>query len=178
MSRAASPLLRGRLTFLATFSGCAVLFGLAFHVWGAAFGVLYLHPVSAAGAWLLRSAGVPVAMDASGAAAGLCVLQLEQVTFHVKHECTGLSALLLFLAAVAAYPAPLAHRLRGVLAGVPAFFAYSATRLLVLGLIARHAPQWLGASHLYLMVLCNLGFMLFVWALWVNRVPTPSGSRR
>ena len=58
--------------------------------------------------------------------------------------------------------------------GVPTFFCYSVARLVVLAVIAMVAPQWMRFLHVYLLVLVNAGFLLWLWATWVNHLPDDS----
>lgn len=144
---------------------------LSFHQWESVFGAIYLYPISVASAMLLDFIGVPTVLDASRLAEGFCALATQKQLFHVKFECTGIFSLFVYVGVVAVYPTAVAHKAWGILAGIPAFFAYSAGRIVVLGVIGHLMPSWLRYSHIYLMVLLNLGFFLFLWAIWVNRSP-------
>ncbi|MFC1526479.1 hypothetical protein ACFL6X_06690 [Candidatus Latescibacterota bacterium] len=166
--------LRQGLGFCALFALYLAGLALIFDRLESVFGTLYLYPVSWAAAFLLDLVGVPVQLDSGPLAAGFCVLEMEAIVFHVTFECTGVFALLIYFAAVLAYPASVGSRAWGLLAGGPAFFAYSVARLLVLGVVARLAPDWTQFFHLYLLVFMNVGFMLFAWSSWVNRVAQPS----
>jgi hypothetical protein len=53
--------------------------------------------------------------------------------------------------------------------GIPAFFAYGVIRVLGLGIIGHLMPSWVSFFHIYLMGLLNLGFLIYLWAFWVNR---------
>jgi hypothetical protein len=44
----------------------------------------------------------------------------------------------------------------------------------VLAVIAMVAPQWMRFLHVYLLVLVNAGFLLWLWATWVNHLPDDS----
>jgi len=156
--------------FLLLFGVSVGLLALAFSRWQSFFDTAYLYPVSWTAANLLDLLGIGTRLDASSLSVGFCLLIFDETTFRVIHECTGLFACLVLLAALAAYPAPVRHKLLGLLLGLPAFFAYSALRLVVLGIIAHFQPAWIRFFHLYLMVLLNFGFMVFAWASWVEGV--------
>lgn len=161
--------LQHRLGFCAVFLACLALMALTFDRCEYLFSALYLYPMSHLVKILLCLVGVPTTLDAGPLNAGICVLTMERIIFHVKEECTGIFALFVYLAAVAAYPTSLARRIQGVLVGVPAFFAYSSLRLVLLGLIADLVPDWVRFFHVYLLVLTNIGFMLFLLASWASR---------
>jgi len=75
----------------------------------------------------------------------------------------------IFLAALGAYPASLGHKVYGALLSMPAFFAYGALRLVILGAIANSIPDLLRFFHLYFMVVLNLGFVMMLWITWIRR---------
>lgn len=130
-------------------------------------GYVYLYPISLTAATLLKAVGVPTALYLY-LDQGFCALQMQRHLFHVEYECTGVFSLCIYLATVGVYPTTWTARLWGFVVGVPAFFAYSALRLLGLGVVGHLVPAWIDFFHIYLMVLLNLGFLLFLWAFWVK----------
>jgi exosortase/archaeosortase family protein len=155
--------------FIARFAACMGLLALSFSLWERLFGTLYLYPISVSAATLLNWLGVPATLDATPLADGFCALDTGLHLFHIEFECTGIFSLFIYIGAVLVYPSSFAPKVWGILAGIPAFFAYSALRIVVLVLISHLVPAWVQFCHIYLMVLLNLGFFLFLWALWVNR---------
>ncbi len=160
---------RQQLFFLVRFALCVGGLVGVFHVAPGPFASLYLQPISWSTASVLSLIGLPTTIDASSLVDGFCVLETEFTLLRVEFECTGLFSLFVYSAAVLAYPAPLVQRAVGVAGGLPAFVTYSVARLTVIGVIDHVIPWWLGWFHIYLMVLLNLGFFLFLWAIWVNR---------
>lgn len=132
------------------------------------FGYTYLYPLSFLSAALLDLSGVPndlyIHIDQ-----GFCALQMERNLFHIEYECTGVFTLCIYLVTVIVYPVVWVAKVRGIALGISAFFAYGVLRVLGLGLISHWVPSWLDFFHIYLMVALNLGFLLFLWAFWVNR---------
>lgn len=133
------------------------------------FGAVYLLPMARAATALVYLAGMPATLDVSRLPEGFCTMATPAQLFQVEHACTGLFSLLIYLGAVAVYPSTGRCRVIGAMIGVPAFFAYGALRIAVLVLIGQTAPDWLPLWHAHLMVLLNLGFLLFLWSVWVNR---------
>jgi exosortase/archaeosortase family protein len=110
----------------------------------------------------------------------LSIIEIGRYIFHVKHECSGISAFFIYLAAVMAYPVGGKSKLLGVVVGMPAFFLYGVLRLVLLGAIALFTPELLRFFHLYYMVILNLGFVMLMWSKWVNSVEQglhPEGAR-
>ena len=159
---------RGRflLLFVAGIAGLALVFSR----WQPFFDRAYLYPVSWTATNLLNLIGIGTRLDAAPLPLGFCLMIFETTTFRVIHECTGIFSLLIFLAGLLAYPTSAAHKAWGMLLGIPAFFAFAALRLVLLGLIVHLNLEWFKFCHLYLLVLLSLGFVLFLWTTWINRV--------
>lgn len=134
------------------------------------FATVYLYPVSVLAAYLLNVLGIVADLNTSTLAAGFCDLILGGAVYRVIHECTGVFALLTFLALVFAYPVSFYHKMQGVFLGLPAFYLYSTLRLVILGIVAHVEPDQVELFHQYMMVLVNLGFLLSLWMHWVDRI--------
>ena len=129
-----------------------------------------MYPVSYLAAALLNALGIAAELHTSALVAGFCDLVLGGVVYRIIHECTGIFALLIFLSQVFAYPTFFYHKMQGVLLGLPSFYLYSVLRLVILGVIAHFEPDLVELFHQYMMVLVNLGFLLFLWLNWIDQV--------
>ena len=149
--------------------GLATLMGifLEYKSW---FSDLYLWPISWTAASLIDLFGATVAAYDPIDQHEFTVIEIGRFVFHVEHQCSGISAFFIYLAALIAYPADWEHKLRGALIGLPAFFAYGTIRLVILGAIALTLPDLLQFFHLYFMVILNLGFVMMLWTDWIRRV--------
>lgn len=143
---------------------------LAFEFLQGFFAAAYMYPVSATAAGLLNWMSFEAILDTSQLSSGFCEMVLRQIVYRVTFDCTGVFALVVFLALTAAYPASLRQRGIALLLGIPAIFVFSALRLVVLGMVAYLEPGWIELFHVYVMELATLGFMLFVWKYWINQV--------
>ena len=159
---------RRRLGFCLLFGLWAVVTAFTLERWDAALSLPYMSAISYVSALLLNTIGVPVTL---GSVPGsFAILSMDHVVFHVTRECTGVYALGLYVAAVLSYSATLPQRLQALSWGLPAFFIYSVARLMVLALAARWVPEWTQFLHVYLLVIVNAGFLLWLWAVWVKRL--------
>ena len=149
--------------------GLATLMGI-FLQWKPWFSDLYLWPISWTAASLIDLFGATVAAYDPIDQHEFTVIEIGRFVFHVEHQCSGISAFFIYLAALVAYPADWEHKLRGALIGLPAFFAYGTIRLVILGAIALTLPDLLQFFHLYFMVILNLGFVMMLWTDWIRRV--------
>lgn len=159
---------RRRMGFCLLFGLWALVTAFTLDRWDDALSLPYMAAISQATAALLNGLGVQVTLG--GVAGSYAILSMDHVVFHVTRECTGVYALGLYVAAVLSYPASLSQRLLALSWGLPAFFFYSITRLVLLALVARIAPGWTQFLHVYLLVIVNAGFLLWLWAVWVNRL--------
>lgn len=157
------------LRFCLLFATLLGVLSLSFNAFQGLFAHAYMYPVTWIAAALLDGLGIAVRLDDTGLSAGFCDLILGGNVYRVIHECTGVFALLVFSALVLAYPATPHHKIRGMLLGVPAFYLYSAMRLVIIGGVAHVAPGRVEFFHHYMMVLVNLGFLFFLWLYWLDR---------
>lgn len=159
-----------RRRFCLGFAAGLALMTTGFEIWQEPFSRLYLQPLCMVATAVLKAIGVTAALDTTGVPQGFCTISMARTTFRVIHECTGIFTLFIYVAAVLAYPASRRARLAGALGGTVAFFLYSAARLVLLGVVGHLDPAWIAHVHAWLMVAMNLGFALFVWLWWVERV--------
>jgi exosortase/archaeosortase family protein len=160
---------RQQWSFLVRFACSVGGFVVLFHLAPEPFARMYLLPITWTAALALNLLGMQAVIDVSSLADGFCMLETEFTLLRVEFECTGLFSLFVYLGAVLAYPVGIKRRAIGIAAGLPAFFLYSVLRLTVIGIIDQIVPWWLDWFHIYLMVLLNLGYFLFLWSIWVNR---------
>ncbi|MFH1569622.1 MAG: hypothetical protein ABIL09_16620 [Gemmatimonadota bacterium] len=162
--------------FYALFALWLGAFALAFEAARAALVHAFMYPAVVCTAVALQAMGIPAALGDLQVSAGTCLLAVGDVVYRVTFECTGIFALFMCLSAILAFPARRRQRAQGVLAALPAFFCYSVARMVVLGIVARVAPEQIQLFHLYVMVLVNLGFVLALWLYWLSRA-VPEAAR-
>lgn len=158
------------LGFCLVFVGLLCALSLVFDAFQIFFTTTYMYPVSYLAVFLLNGIGIAAELHTSTLVAGFCDLVLGGTIYRIIHECTGIFALLIYMALVFAYPTSFYHKMQGVLLGLPAFYLYSALRLVILGVVAHFEPAWVELVHQYMMVLVNLGFLLFLWIHWLGQV--------
>jgi len=87
--------------------------------------------------------------------------------------CNGVEAMIVLVAALLAYPAPLRHKAIGLVAGVIAIQALNLVRivsLFYLGQWNRAVFEW---AHLYAWQVLIMLDALIVWLLWLRTLPRP-----
>lgn len=140
--------------------------------------------------WVDTHAVTPLLSDLADLARGLIRLfggaadSSDNVLSHpengfairISNGCSGIEAVILLIAAMAAYPAPWRYRLLGWGLGVIAIMAVNMLRIISLFYIGQHAPAWFDWAHLYaweLLIMLDGVLVYLAWLRWM-----PSAQRR
>jgi len=166
---------RESLAFLARFGVLLVLFYVA----------IALRPVDAAvvvpfTAAIARVSGA--VLNALGEPAAVAGTEIRSPAFAVQIEngCNGLETVLLFGAAVLAFPAPWKRRLAGLVLGFAAIELVNLLRVVSLFWIGVHRPALFSASHtvLWQSLVVLFGVLLFLsWAARARPAGLPAERR-
>ena len=90
--------------------------------------------------------------------------------------CNGIEAMIVLVAALLAYPAPLKHKLLGLAAGIVAIQALNLVRIVSLFYIGQWNREVFEWAHLYAWQVLIMLDALIVWLLWLKTLP-PSQPR-
>ena len=161
-AKAARSRRRRSLVFLARFAAFLVLFYavVAIRPINDAVVVPFTAAVARAVAALLAAVGEPVAARGTEILSPAFAVQIE-------NGCNGLETVLLFSAAVFAFPASARRRAAGLLAGFAAIEAFNLVRVVSLFWIGAHRSELFSASHtvVWQSLVVLFGILLFlVWA--------------
>ena len=98
--------------------------------------------------------------------------------FAVKiiEECTGIYEVLIFTAAVLAFPTTWAKRAIGLGMGIPLLYLFNVVRIAVLMIVGEYAPTWFDFMHLYFWQGTLILMITSVWLLWITKVVMNDGS--
>jgi exosortase H (IPTLxxWG-CTERM-specific) len=116
----------------------------------------------------------------SGAALNLCgqhvamrgtVIQGQRFAVNIRNGCNGVEAMLIFLSAVLAFPAPWRWRLAGLVLGSIAIQIINLVRVVSLYLTGVYFPRIFDASHTVIWQSVVILFGVLLWVLWANRLP-------
>lgn len=122
----------------------------------------YTGGVVALSAWLIQAIGIDV--HAHGA-----FLSLNHAVMEVKFGCNGLEAILLYTAAVLAYPASAKLRLIGIVAGSTLLQILNIIRIGVLAWVLEYHEAQFALMHEYVTqsIMIALAFIIFLFYLQV-----------
>ena len=119
------------------------------------------------------------AFDPGVVAAGPTIIQRANgFTVTILAGCNGIEAMIVLGAALIAYPAPLRHKVIGLVVGVVAIQALNLVRIVSLFYIGQWNLTVFEWAHLYAWQVLIMLDALIVWLLWLKtlpRAPFPEG---
>lgn len=102
------------------------------------------------------------------------VIQSPEFAVNIKNGCNGLETVVIFLAAVLAFPAPWPARLVGLVLGIAVIQVVNLVRVVALFLTGVHFPSWFDSSHTVIwqtvVILCGV----LLWIFWAHRFAGPA----
>lgn len=101
------------------------------------------------------------------------IIRGSRFAVNIRNGCNGVEAMLIFLAAVLAFPAPWRARLLGLALGVVAIQAVNLVRVVALYLTGAYFPSFFDASHTVVWQTVVILFSVLLWILWANRLGAP-----
>jgi exosortase H (IPTLxxWG-CTERM-specific) len=101
------------------------------------------------------------------------IIRGSRFAVNIRNGCNGVEAMLIFLAAVLAFPAPWRARLLGLAVGVVAIQAVNLVRVVALYLTGAYFPSLFDASHTVVWQTVVILFSVLLWILWANRLGAP-----
>lgn len=122
----------------------------------------FTRGVAATSAALLRSFGQEVRIDGT-------TMRSPTFAVDVKNGCNGLEALLLLIAAIAAYPASWKARLSGIVAGSVIIEGVNLIRVSSLFIIGRDYPRFFDSFHITVWQTVIFILSIGLFAIWSSR---------
>ncbi len=98
------------------------------------------------------------------------VMWSDTFAVNIVAECTSVGPLVLYVGAVAAYPASMLSKGLGVLLGLVSLTLVNLVRIMSLFLIGSAYPQYLDVAHLLVWQTAIVLFAIVLWLLWVERL--------
>jgi archaeosortase B (VPXXXP-CTERM-specific) len=98
------------------------------------------------------------------------VVTLPNFSMEVIGECTGLYEMLIFLAAMIAYPSSWRKKLIGAGLGIPFLYVINIIRMVFISMVGNWSPQTFNFMHLYFWQVAMILIILSVWVLWIEKV--------
>ena len=148
------------VVFLALLIGSFAL--LSLHAVNDGFVEPFTGWVARSSGWLLAAIGQDVTMQGT-------VIQSPNFAVNIRNGCNGIETLVIFCAAVLAFPASWRSRLLGLGLGILAIQAINFLRVIALFLTGAYYPKWFDSSHTVVwqtvVILCGV----LLWMFWASR---------
>ncbi len=134
--------------------------------------LLFLNLSTGFDAWLNRVTAIMLAgalwlLGAGGQVVGTVVTS-KIFSAEIITECTAIFPLMIFLAAVIAYPSGWRKKLWGIVLGGPAIIFVNLIRLVTLFYIGHWFPSVFEAAHLLVWQSLIIFFAVLFWLVWVE----------
>jgi exosortase H (IPTLxxWG-CTERM-specific) len=101
------------------------------------------------------------------------VIRNPHFAVNIRNGCNGIEAMLIFLAAVLAFPASWKSRLTGLVLGILAIQVINLVRVVALFLTGVYFPKIFDTSHTVIWQTIVILFGVLLWIFWANRFATP-----
>lgn len=105
------------------------------------------------------------------------VVAYKGFAVHIIEECTGVYEVLIFTAAVMAFPTNWSNKGIGLGLGVPLLYLFNVLRIAVLMVVGKHFPEYFDFMHLYFWQATLILMITSVWLLWITQVVNRDRSR-
>jgi len=102
------------------------------------------------------------------------VIRSPRFAVNIRNGCNGVEAMLIFLAAVLAFPASWKSRLTGLALGILAIQAVNLVRVVALFLTGVYFPRIFDTSHTVIWQTVVILFGVLLWIFWANRFTAPA----
>ena len=98
------------------------------------------------------------------------IISASRLSIDVIGECTGLYEMLIFLAAMIAYPANFKKKLLGAAMGIPLLYLINIVRMVFIVVIGNWSPKTFDFLHLYFWQVAMIIIIVSVWLLWIEKI--------
>jgi exosortase H (IPTLxxWG-CTERM-specific) len=98
------------------------------------------------------------------------LVSLGGFAVRIIEECTGIFEVIIFVAAVLAFPTTPRKQAIGLAMGIPLLYVFNLLRILVLIGVGRHWPALFEFMHVYFWQATLILMITSVWLLWIFQV--------
>ncbi|HEX6903695.1 MAG TPA: exosortase H [Thermoanaerobaculia bacterium] len=127
------------------------------------------HVVEPFTAGVARASGAALDLLGQNVRMDGTIIRSSRFAVNIRNGCNGVEAMLIFLAAVLAFPAPWKARLAGLALGFVAIQAVNLVRVVALFLTGAYFPKLFDTSHTVIWQTVVILFGVLLWIFWANR---------
>lgn len=131
------------------------------------------HAVEPFTAGVARASGVALNLLGQDVERSGTVLRSPRFAVNIENGCNGIETMIIFLAAVLAFPSPWRARLAGLALGLVAIQAVNLVRVVALFLTGTYLPSLFDTSHTVIWQTLVILSGVLLWLLWASRFAVP-----
>ncbi len=160
---------RRELTFLVVF---ALLLGLSFSL--ISLNWVNDNVIEPLTAGIARVSGATLDLIGQDVTMNGTVIRSPRFAVNIRNGCNGVEAMLIFLAAVLAFPASWKSRLIGLGLGIVIIQIVNLIRVVALFLTGAYLPRFFDTSHTVIWQTLVILTGVLLWVFWANRFAAPA----
>ena len=122
---------------------------------------------------IAKLSGVTLNLIGQGIEMEGTVIRNQRFAVNIRNGCNGVETMIIFLAAVLAFPAPWKSRLAGLALGFFAIQVVNLVRVVALFLTGAYFPKFFDNSHTVVWQTIVILFGVLLWIFWANRFALP-----
>ncbi len=132
------------------------------------------HVIEPFTASVAKASGVALNLIGQGIEMHGTVIRNDAFAVNIRNGCNGVETMIIFLAAVIAFPASWKSRAIGLLLGLIAIQLINLVRVVALFLTGAYFPRFFDNSHTVVWQTIVIIFGVFLWIFWANRFAVPA----
>ncbi len=125
---------------------------------------------------IAKASGVALNVLGQGVTRTGTQLRSDRFAVNIENGCNGVEAMMIFLAAVLAFPAPWRARLAGLGIGIVVIQAVNLLRVVALFLTGVYFRDWFDSSHTVVWQTVVILSGVLLWIFWANRYAAPPAA--
>jgi exosortase H (IPTLxxWG-CTERM-specific) len=144
---------------------------------GAGFTLISLQPINdhviePFTALVAKASGISLDLIGQGVEMQGTIIRNPKFAVNIRNGCNGVETMIIFLAAVLAFPAGLKSKLAGLAIGIVAIQGINLIRVVALFLTGVYFPSFFDSSHTVVWQTIVIASGVVFWILWANRFAT------
>lgn len=124
-------------------------------------------------AQVAKASGITLNLIGQGIEMNGTIIRNERFAVNIRNGCNGVETMVIFLAAVLAFPSGWRSRIIGLLLGCVAIQLVNLLRVVALFLTGAYFPALFDSSHTVIWQTIVILFGVLLWIYWANRFATP-----
>ncbi len=131
------------------------------------------HVIEPFTGWIARVSGATLAAMGQGTAMDGTIIRSPRFAVNIRNGCNGVEAMIIFFAAVIAFPSSWRSRAYGLAIGLVLIQLVNLVRVVALFLTGVYFPRLFDSSHTVVWQTIVILSAVVLWLMWANRFALP-----